>query len=97
MSQKVLQYVVIFLAILIIICFFALVYGFYIKIAEKQTNLDMKNIYYNLELEDGHEITDIDLINKDKILFTIKNNDKIYAILYDIVNENITKIDNKND
>ncbi len=57
----------------------------------------MKNIYYNLELEDGHEITDIDLINKDKILFTIKNNDKIYAILYDIVNENITKIDNKND
>ena len=82
---------------LIIICFFALVYGFYIKIGEKQTNLDMKNIYYNLELEDGHEITDIDLINKDKILFTIKNNDKIYAILYDIVNENITKIDNKND
>ena len=57
----------------------------------------MKNIYYNLELEDGHEITGIDLINKDKILFTIKNNDKIYAILYDIVNENITKIDNKND
>ena len=97
MSQKILQFIVVFLALLIFLCFLALVYGLYIKIGKKQSNLKTNNIYYNLNLEEGHEIKDIDLIDDNRILFTIKNNDKIYAILYDIVNEDITKIDVKND
>ncbi len=82
-----------FLALLILLCFLALIYGLYIKIGKNQSNLETKDITYNLNLEDGHEITDIDLIEDKKILFTIKNNNKIYAIIYDINTENITRIE----
>ena len=93
MSQKFLQFIVIFLALLIFLCFFAIIYGFYIKIAKKQSNLEVKNISYNLNLEPGNEITDIDLINNEKILFTIKNNNNVYAIIYDIKSQEVVKID----
>ncbi len=78
-------------------CFIALIYGFYIKIAKKQSNLETKRINYDLKLEKGHEITDIDLINNEKILFTIKNNNKIYAVIYDIDSKETTIIDQNND
>jgi len=88
---------VVFLAVLILLCFFALIYGFYIKIGKKQINLDAKNITFDLSLEDGHEITDIDLIDNERILFTIKNKNKIYAVIYDIKSKDIIKINKKND
>ena len=69
----------------------------YIKSGKKQTNLETNNINYNLNLEEGHEITDIDLIDNNKLLFTIKNNNKIYALIYDIQNKKTIKIKNKND
>ena len=69
----------------------------YIKIGKKQSNLETSNITYNLNLKEGHEITDIDLIDKNKILFTIKNNNEIYALIYDINSANIIKIDDEND
>ena len=69
----------------------------YIKSGKKQTNLETNNINYNLNLEEGHEITDIDLINNNKLLFTIKNNNKIYALIYNIKNKKKIKIKNKND
>ena len=97
MSQKILKLVVIFLAILILLCFIALLYGLYIKLGKKQTNLETNNINYNLNLEEGHEITDIDLIDNNKLLFTIKNNNKIYALIYNIKNKKKIKIKNKND
>ena len=97
MSQKILKLVVIFLAILILLCFIALLYGLYIKLGKKQTNLETNNINYNLNLEEGHEITDIDLINNNKLLFTIKNNNKMYALIYDIQNKKTIKIKNKNE
>ena len=93
MSKKILQFIVVFLAILIILCFFVLIYGLYINIAKKQSNLQTNNIGYNLNLEVGHKITDIDLIDNEKILFTIKNNNKVYAIIYDINSKKIIKID----
>ena len=97
MSKRILQFIVFLLAFLIFICFLALVYGLYIKIAKKQSNLEINNINYNLNLKEGHEITDIDLIDDNRILFTIKNNDKIYALIYDIKKSNIIKIDKAND
>ena len=97
MSQKILKFIVIFLGILIIVCFLALVYGLYIKTSKKQSNLETNLIDYNLNLEKGHEITDIDLIDNNRILFTIKNNDKVYALIYDIKTTNITKIDTTNE
>ena len=97
MSQKILKFIVIFLGILIVICFFALVYGLYIKTTKKQSNLETNLIDYNLNLEKGHKITDIDMIDNNRILFTIKNNDKVYALIYDIETSNITKIDTSNE
>tara|TARA_Y200000002_G_scaffold335411_1_gene302932 strand:+ start:412 stop:705 length:294 start_codon:yes stop_codon:yes gene_type:complete len=97
MSQKILKFVVIFLAILILLCFIALIYGLYIKSAKKQINLETNNINYNLNLEVGHEITDIDLIDNNKLLFTIKNNNEMYALIYDIQNKKTIKIKNKNE
>ena len=97
MSKRILQFIVILLAFLIFLCFLALVYGLYIKIGKKQSNLEINNINYNLKLKEGHEITDIDLIDDNRILFTIKNNDKIYALIYDIRKSNTIKIDQVND
>lgn len=97
MSQKILKFIVIFLGILIVICFLALVYGLYIKTTKKQSNLETNLIEYNLNLEKGHKITDIDFIDNNRILFTIKNNDKVYALIYDIQTSNITKIDITNE
>ena len=97
MSQKILKFIVIFLGILIVICFLALVYGLYIKTTKKQSNLETNLINYNLNLEKGHKITDIDLIDNNRILFTIKSNDKVYALIYDIETSNITKIDTSNE
>jgi len=88
---------VVFLALLILLCFFALIYGLYIKIGKKQSNLENKNITYSLNLEEGHNITDIDLINNEKILFTIKNKNKIYALIYDINSKDIVRIEEKNE
>ena len=97
MSQKILKFIVIFLGILIVICFLALVYGLYIKTTKKQSNLETNLIEYNLNLEKGHKITDIDMIDNNRILFTIKNDDKVYALIYDIQTSNITKIDTSNE
>ena len=97
MSQKILKFIVIFLGILIVICFLALVYGLYIKTTKKQSNLETNIIDYNLNLEKGHKITDIDMIDNNRILFTIKSNDKVYALIYDIETSNITKIDTSNE
>ena len=79
------------------LCFFALIYGLYIKIGQKQSKLETNNISYNLNLEDGHQIIDIDLISNDRILFTIKNNSKIYAVIYDINSKEIRTIKQSND
>ena len=97
MSKKILQFTVVFLAVLIVLCFFAIIYGLYIKIAQKQSKLETNNISYNLNLEDGHQIIDIDLISNDRILFTIKNNSKIYAVIYDINSKEIKTIKQSND
>ena len=97
MSQKILKFIVIFLGILIVICFLALVYGLYIKTTKKQSNLETNLIEYNLNLEKGHKITDIDMIDNNRILFTIKSNDKVYALIYYIETSNITKIDTSNE
>ena len=97
MSQKILKFIVIFLGILIVICFLALVYGLYIKTTKKQSNLETNLIDYKLNLEKEHKITDIDLIDNNRILFTIKNNDKVYALIYDIQSSDITKIDTANE
>ena len=79
------------------LCFFAIFYGLYIKIGQKQSKLETNNLSYNLNLEDGHQIIDIDLISDDKILFTIKNKSEIYAVIYDINSKEIKTIIQSNE
>ena len=69
----------------------------YINTGKKQINIKTNNIIYNLKLQEGHNITDIDLVDDNRILFTIKNDDKVYGIIYDIKNADIIKIDNANE
>ena len=42
-------------------------------------------------------ITNKDLIDNNKLLFTIKNNNEMYALIYDIQNKKTIKIKNKNE
>ena len=97
MSQKILKFIVIFLAILILLCFITLIYGLYIKSGKKQTNLETNDINYSLNLEEGDEITDIDIVDNNKLLFTIKNNNKTHALVYDIQNKKTIKIEHRNE
>ena len=77
--------------------FFSSCLWFVYKNNKKQIYLGTNLIDYNLNLEKGHKITDIDLIDNNRILFTIKSNDKVYALIYDIETSNITKIDTANE
>ncbi len=69
----------------------------YIKTTEKQSNLKTNLIEYNLNLEKEHKIIDIDLVDNNRILFTIKNSEKVYALIYDIKTSQIIKIDTANE
>ena len=77
--------------------FFSSSLWFVYKNNKKQSNLETNLIEYNLNLEKEHKITDIDMIDNNRILFTIKSNDKVYALIYDIETSNITKIDTSNE
>tara|TARA_B100000965_G_C19384706_1_gene666241 strand:- start:347 stop:634 length:288 start_codon:yes stop_codon:yes gene_type:complete len=93
MSKKLLQFLVLFLAILIIICFIAIIYGMYLKITKNQKNYEPLKVEYNLNLNNNEKIQDIDVLNDKNLLFTISNNDELYVLIYDIeLKEIVTKI-----
>ena len=91
MYQKTLKYVVIILTILIIFAFIALIYGMYLKISKNQSALDdnPKQISLNLPIND--EITAINVIDHEKLLIIIKEEDKIKAAIYNIKKQKITE------
>jgi hypothetical protein len=84
MSNKFLKYTVIFLAILIIICFVLLLYGLYSKISnpEGATNVEISN--YSLKLDNKERIKDVKIIDKNRILVVISNDDQLFFIVYNL-------------
>ena len=84
MSKKVLQFIVIFLAILIIICFLALIYGMYLKISKNQSKQVDYNNLYSLNLNQNEKIIGIETLNESNILFKITDSKNSYAIIFDI-------------
>jgi len=84
-----LQFIVIFLAILIIICFLTLIYGMYLKISKNQSKQEYSNILYSLNLEENEKITGIETLNETNILFKITDSKNSYAIIFDIKNNTI--------
>ena len=84
MTSNFLKFTVIFLAILIFICFAFLLYGLYSKISntERLTNEEITS--YSLNLSNTERIKDIKIINENNLLFVISDNDQIYLIIYSL-------------
>ena len=82
MSNSFLKFIVIFLAVLIFICFAFLLYGLYSKFSTTQdlSNKELKN--YSLNLKKTENIKDIKVINENNVLITISDDDQSYLIIY---------------
>jgi len=89
MSKKMLKFIVIFLAILIIICFLTLIYGMYLKISKNQSKQEDFNNLYSLNLNQNEKIIGIETLNESNILFKITDSKNSYAIIFDIKNNTI--------
>ena len=84
MSSNFLKFTVIFLAILIFICFAFLLYGLYSKISNTEGLTSEEITSYSLNLSNTESIKDIKIINENNLLFVISDNDQIYLIIYNL-------------
>ena len=84
MTSNFLKFTVIFLAILIFICFAFLLYGLYSKISNTEGLTSEEITSYSLNLSNTESIKDIKIINENNLLFVISDNDKIYLIIYNL-------------
>ena len=89
MSKKFLQFIVIFLAILIFICFVGLIVGMYLKIAGNQNNSQHNIKDFSLGLANNEKIIDIEVLNKNQLLIIITNSVNTSGIVYDTKENNI--------
>ena len=84
MSNTFLKFTVIFLAILIFICFAFLLYGLYSKISNTEGLTSEEITIYSLNLSNTESIKDIKIINENNLLFIISDNDQIYLFIYNL-------------
>ena len=84
MTNNFLKFIVIFLAILIFISFAFLLYGLYSKISNTEGLTTEEITSYSLNLSNTESIKDIKIINENKLLFVISDNDQIYLIIYNL-------------
>jgi len=89
MSNKFLKFVVIFLAVLIVICFALLLYGFYSKISNNQKLSDNEVLNLSLNLKSSENIKDIKIVDQNNVLIVISDNDQSYFIMYNLKNNMI--------
>ena len=90
MDQKLLKFIVIFLGVLIIIAFIAIIYGSYSKLNKSNANLKKE---ISLDLKYNEEIIDLNIIDKNNILIKVKENNELKGIIYNTkTNEIITVI-----
>ena len=91
MVQKLLKFIVIILGLLIIISFIAIIYGSYLK-SNPTNNNEFSKI--SLGLQKNQHIKEFKIIDKKNILITIYDKDKntIYGIVYNIINNKVSKI-----
>ena len=84
MTSNFLKFTVIFLAILIFICFAFLLYGLYSKISNTEGLRSEEITSYSLNLSNTESIKDIKIINENNLLFVISDNEQIYLIIYNL-------------
>ena len=89
MTNNFLKFTVIFLAILIFICFAFLLYGLYSKISNTESLRSEEISSYSLNLSITESIKDIKIINENNLLFVISDNDQIYLIIYNLEKKQI--------
>ncbi len=89
MSNNFLKFLVIFLAVLIIICFGLLLYGFYSKISNNQKLSDNDITNFSLNLQTSEKIKDIKIIDQNNVLIVISDDDQSYLIMYNLKNNKI--------
>tara|TARA_Y100000741_G_C18173853_1_gene526434 strand:+ start:436 stop:723 length:288 start_codon:yes stop_codon:yes gene_type:complete len=89
MTNNFLKFTVIFLAVLIFICFAFLLYGLYSKISNTQVLSNEEITNYSLNLNKSEKIKDIKIIDENNILVTISGNDHSYLIIYNLTNNKI--------
>ena len=89
MSKKILQFIVILLAILIVISFVGLIVGMYLKIAGNQNNSQHDIKDFSLDLANNEKIIDIEVLNKNQLLIIITNSVNTSGIVYDTKKNNI--------
>jgi len=93
MSNNYLKFIVIFLAILIFICFAFLLYGLYSKISNTQVLSNTKISNYSLNLKKSEIIKDIKIIDENNILVVISDDDQTFLIIYNLIqNKIVSKI-----
>ena len=90
MTSNFLKFTVIFLAILIFICFAFLLYGLYSKISNTEGFTNEEITSYSLNLSNTEKIKDIKIINENNLLFVISDDDQIYIIIYNLDKKQIT-------
>ena len=84
MTNNFLKFIVIFLAILIFICFAFLLYGLYSKISNTEVSLNQEISSYSLNLSNSESISDIKIIDENNLLIVVSNNEQIYLIIYNL-------------
>ena len=84
MTNNFLKFTVIFLAILIFICFAFLLYGLYSKISNTEGLTKEEITSYSLNLSNTESIKDVKIINENNLLFVISDNDQIYLFIYNL-------------
>ena len=84
MTNNFLKFTVIFLAILIFICFAFLLYGLYSKISNTEGLTNEEITSYSLNLSNTESIKDIRIINENNLLFVISDNDQINLFIYNL-------------
>tara|TARA_Y100000588_G_scaffold388038_1_gene487280 strand:+ start:732 stop:1007 length:276 start_codon:yes stop_codon:yes gene_type:complete len=91
MNEKILKYIVYFLGFLIIVAFFIVIYGIYINISNKSSINYNQDSLISLSLIQKNKIKNIQIIDKNRILFTIDNDNKIQNIIFDTDKQKIIK------
>ena len=93
MSNNFLKFIVIFLALLIFICFVFILYGLYSKISNNQILSNNEIINHSLNLKESENIKDIKIIDENNALVVISSDDQSYLIMYNLKeNKIISKI-----
>ena len=94
MSEKIVKYIVYLLSILIGIALFGVIYGLYINIYPKSP-LKSTKTEISLLLNQEQKIKNMQVIDEDKILITIEDDNQIQGIIYDINKKKIIQRLNK--